>query len=115
VASDEDNIGAVLADEIVGLSVSAFIGALANRSDPQTMFMSRLQAKLPEGVVLVAADLGRDLTRPVWILTLRLPSGSLISLHAPVKPEIPPRDPSLGDEIAQRIINYLRPHGLLTV
>lgn len=114
MASDENKIGAALAAGLVGLGVGALIGAaFANQSDPHTTFMSRLQGGLaPAGIALAAADLGRGVSGPVWVLTLRLPDGSLMNLQAPVDPGVYALAPALGDAIAQRIIVYLRSHGL---
>ena len=115
--SDEDKIGAALAAGLMGLGVGAIIGAaLATQPDPHTVFMSRLREGLaPAGIGLVAADLGRGLLSPVWVLTLRLPNGNLMNLQAPVAPATNPLAPVLGDGIAQRIIGYFRSHGLLTL
>lgn len=85
-----------------------------NRSDPRATFTSRLQEVLISvKVVLAAADLARGATSLIWLLTLYLPNGSLLSLQAPIDPKVDPMAPSVSDAIAQRTIAYLRSHELL--
>ena len=112
--SDDDKIGA-LAAGLVGLGVGALIGAaLAAQPDPRAIFMSRLRTGLASaGIALVAADLGRGLVGPVWMLNLRLPDGSLMNLQAPVDPAVNPLTPILGDGIAHRVITYLHSRGFV--
>ena len=115
MASDEDKAAAALAARLVELSMGALIGAaFANQPDPRATFKSHLRGRLePAGMALVAADLGQGLTGPVWILTLRLFDGSLISFQASVDPGVDPLAASAGDAIAQRIIAYLQSHDLV--
>jgi hypothetical protein len=115
MASDENKLGAALAAGLVGLGMGALIGAaLTNRSDPHATFVNRLLGNLaPSGLTLAAADLGLGPTGQVWLLTVRLPNGNLMNLQAPIDPGVLPLEPSLADTIAQRIITYLQPRGLL--
>lgn len=113
MAIDDNQSGTALAIGLVGVGAGALIGAaLTNRPEPRAIFVNHLQRGLtPAGIVLAAANLGRGVTGPVWVLTLRLPTGSLLSLQAGVDPGIDPLEPHLGDAIAQRIVAYLRPYG----
>lgn len=113
MAVDDDDSGTALAGGLVGVSAGALIGAaLTNRPEPRAIFANHLQRGLtPAGIILAAANLGRSVTGPVWVLTLRLPNGSLLSLQAAVDPGVDPLAPPLGDAIAQRIVAYLRPYG----
>ncbi len=113
MVDDENEVGTALAAGLVGVGAGALIGAaLTYRPEPRVIFAGHLQRCLtPAGIVLVAATLGRSVTGPVWVLTLRLPTGSLLSLQAAVDPGIDPLEPHLGDDIARRIIAYLRPYG----
>jgi hypothetical protein len=116
MASD-DKFGAALAAGVVGLGLGALIGAaFANHPDPHTTFMNRLRQGLdPRGITLAAADLGRGVAGPVWVLTLRLPNGSLMNLQAPVDPGVAPLAPPLADAIAQRAIGYLHRYGFVVI
>ncbi|HEX2684968.1 MAG TPA: hypothetical protein VHN14_00035 [Kofleriaceae bacterium] len=113
MAVDDNENGTALAAGLVGVGAGALIGAaLTNRPESRAIFATHLQRGLtPAGIVLAAANLGRSDTGPVWVLTLRLPTGSLLSLQAAVNPGIDPLEPDLGDAVAQRIIAYLRPYG----
>jgi len=113
MAVDDNENGTALATGLGGVGAGALIGAaLTNRPEPRTIFANHLQRGLtPSGIILAAANLGRSVTGPVWVLTLRLPTGSLLSLQAAVDPGIDPLAPHLGNVIAQRIVAYLRPYG----
>jgi len=113
MAVDDNDNSTALAAKLVGVGAGALIGAaLTNRPEPRAVFANHLQRGLaPARIALVAANLGRGINGPVWVLTLRLPTGSLLSLQAAVDPGIDPLAPQLGDAIAQRIVAYLRPYG----
>jgi hypothetical protein len=113
MAIDDHESGTPLAAGLVGLGAGALIGAaLTHRPEPRAIFVNHLQEGLtPAGIALSAADLGRSDSGLVWVVTLRLPTGSLLTVQAAVDPGIDPLEPNLGDAIAQRIIAYLRPYG----
>lgn len=110
---DGNDAGAAITAGLVGLGLGALVtAALMSPPSPREAFEQRLRASLAQrGIALAAAELGRGLTAPVWVLTLRLPAG-LMNVQAPVAPPADPVAPALADEIAQRIAAYLQPYGL---
>ena len=94
-----------------GLAV--LIGAAIAGNDPRNRFLERLRAGLAHAnVAVTTADLARGPTGPTWLVTLRLPNGTLFNLQAAVEAGVDPF--AAGDGIAQRIRDYLRQYGLAT-
>lgn len=63
-------------------------------------------------VDLLASEIGRDAAGAVWILSTRLPCGSLATFHLPVRGD--PLAPEMPASAAARIAGHLRGSGLVT-
>jgi hypothetical protein len=79
-------------------------------ADRRLASIQRMRARLdPYGIKLVIADLGRNATQPVWVLTVQLPDGAVQTLHAPVPPQpSDPHAPSICDEVADRVVQHFQ-------
>lgn len=56
--------------DVIGFGLGALVtAALRSRPSPREAFEQRLRASLAQrGITLAAAELGRGLTAPVWVL-----------------------------------------------
>jgi hypothetical protein len=109
-SDDDDTSGAALgAGLVLGLLGGVLLGAaLASQSSPQAQFEQRLRQRLKErGFGLASARLGHGSTGPIWIVTVRFPDASLITVQATVGND-QPFDPTLADDIGDRVANALR-------
>ncbi len=86
----------------------AFTGpaTLAHR---RAAFVLGLRERLhPRGVGVIAADIGQLPTHLLWMLTLQLPSGAVITLQAPLPSQLEdPFAPEICHDVAMRVLAYL--------
>ena len=76
--------------------------------DERSKFLERLRAELAKtGVKLEVAELGRSGDQPLWVLTLALPGGSIVTVHAPLERGTDPTGLTTADEIALRFFQHL--------
>ena len=96
---------------LLGFLGGAFVGAVtgnAAKPSPEAQFEVRLRAALlKSGFQLASLHLGHSATGPVWVVTVRYPDSSIITVHAPAN-GAPALDLALADDIGARITNALR-------
>lgn len=108
--------GDALAAGVVGLGIGLLVGAaiVSNSSDRHAQFVGTLNtALMRRGIILRSANLGRDVTRPIWALTLRLPNQHIVSVHAPIDPPGDPLNTAFCEGMADQVMIWLRGQGLV--
>jgi hypothetical protein len=99
---------ALLAAGLLGLGVLVGAAVLSGSADRRAIFTQRLREQLQlRNIELLAANLGRDAQRAIWVLTLRLPNQHVLTLHAPVDPKHDPLAPELAFDVAARAIAFV--------
>lgn len=112
MASDEDDGGKAIAAGLLGFGLGALLGAaLMSPPKPRAVFERRVREGLAQHEIgLASAELGRGSATLVWLLVLKLPTGSLMSVQAIVPPHTDPVAVELADDIVLRIVEHVRPY-----
>jgi len=69
-------------------------------------FLARLWSLLgAEGVELRSAEIASG---PMWVVTMKLPNGALLSVHVGLRRDQEVRSEATADDVGARIVRYLR-------
>ena len=94
------------------MNATLFAEVMAS-GERRAQFASAVQALLaPHGVDLASSELGRRGREAVWILCLRLPRDTYLTVHVPLHATRPAFGEETERAVADRVIAYLHSRGL---
>ena len=108
-----DNSAAIAAAAvIIGLGTLVAAAVASGSPDRNAQFVARLRLQLqPHAIVLLGAQLGRDVSGPVWVVTIQTPNAPVAVLHAQVAPASDPLATAVCDNVAQRVVAFVSQGG----
>lgn len=111
--SPPDNAPSMLGFVISGAGLAGGRADLLG-ADMRAAFAKRLAADLcAEGVELVSSELGREAGRAIWILTVRLPLDTFLTLEVAVHLARDPFAIETAGIVSKRVVTFLRSSGRL--
>ncbi len=106
----------MIAVGLVGVGLGMLIGAAiaSDSTNKRATFTNSVRALLAaRHVDLLGAELGRNAGQAIWLLTMRLPGGQVLTAHVPVSPSQEPLAPQTARSVADRVVEHLRSNSLL--
>jgi hypothetical protein len=100
--------GVAAAAIIVGLGVLVAAAVASGSTDRNAVFVQKLRAQLASrGLTLVGAELGRNSSGPLWVVTVQAQDAQVVVLHAPVAGNLDPLSDAVCNDVAQRVTHFL--------
>lgn len=106
----------MIAAGLVGVGLGMLIGAAiaSDSTNKRAIFTNSVRALLAaRHVDLLGAELGRNAGQAIWLLTMRLPGGQVLTAHVPVGLSQEPLAPQTARSVADRVVAHLRSNSLL--